>query len=87
MPNAATCEFGGTQGIRNTGALDAAIVRPQSSYCDTLIEEAAALMESLAMNHPFLDGNERTAFHALMSSSARTAVSSIATTTKSNGSS
>ena len=40
-----------------------AIMRPQIGYYDTLIDEAAALMESLAMNHPFLDGNKRTAFY------------------------
>ncbi|MYC64665.1 MAG: type II toxin-antitoxin system death-on-curing family toxin [Caldilineaceae bacterium SB0661_bin_34] len=55
-------EFGGTSGIRGTGAL-AAITPPQIGCCDTLIEEAAALMENLAMNHPFLDGNKRTAFY------------------------
>ena len=31
-------------------------------YYDGLIQEAAALMESLAMNHPFVDGNKRVAF-------------------------
>ena len=35
---------------------------PSLGYYDTLIEEAAALMESLANNHPFVDGNKRTAF-------------------------
>jgi death-on-curing protein len=33
-------------------------------YYDGLIEEAAAMMESLAMNHPFVDGNKRVAFFA-----------------------
>jgi death-on-curing protein len=55
-------EFGGAAGIRDLGALDAALVRPQLGYYDTLIDEAAALMESLAMNHPFVDGNKRVAF-------------------------
>ena len=55
-------EFGGATGIRDEGALASAIMRPQMGYYDTLIEEAAALMESLAMNHPFVDGNKRTAF-------------------------
>ena len=44
--------------------LDSAILRPQMGYYDGIIEEAAALMESLAMNHPFVDGNKRTAFAA-----------------------
>ncbi len=55
-------EFGGAMGIRDEGALASAIMRPQMGYYDTLIEEAAALLESLAMNHPFVDGNKRTAF-------------------------
>ena len=39
-------------------------MRPQIGYYDNIIEEAAALMESLAMNHPFVDGNKRVAFFA-----------------------
>ena len=61
--DAAVNEFGGALGIRDEGALASAIMRPQIGYYDTLIEEAAALMESLAMNHAFLDGNKRTAFY------------------------
>ena len=57
-------EFGGATGLRDVGALDSAILRPQMGYYDGIIEEAAALMESLAMNHPFVDGNKRTAFAA-----------------------
>ena len=60
----AISEFGGAFGIREPGALVSALMRPQIGYYDSLIEEAAALMESLAMNHPFLDGNKRTAFYA-----------------------
>ena len=37
-------------------------MRPQIGYYDGFIEEAAALLESLAMNHPFVDGNKRVAF-------------------------
>jgi death on curing protein len=55
-------EFGGTHGVRDKGRLEAAIFRPQTGYYGTLAEEAAALMESLANNHPFLDGNKRTSF-------------------------
>jgi death on curing protein len=55
-------EFGGLGGIRDLGALDAALMRPQLGYYDTLIEQAAAMMESLANNHPFVDGNKRVAF-------------------------
>jgi death-on-curing protein len=52
-------EFGGMHGIRDSGLLEAAIYRPQNGYHDDLIHEAAALMESLANNHAFLDGNKR----------------------------
>ena len=57
-------EFGGSLGLRDAGALESALMRPQLGYYDSLIEEAAALMESLAMNHPFVDGNKRTSFFA-----------------------
>jgi death on curing protein len=55
-------EIGGPQGIRDRGLLESAILRPQKGYYGNLIEEAAALMESLANNHPFLDGNKRVSF-------------------------
>lgn len=42
--------------------LTAALYRPQTGYYADLIEEAAALWESLSQNHPFIDGNKRTAF-------------------------
>ena len=54
--------FGGTSGIRDEGALASALIRPQLGYYDSLIQEAAALMESLANNHPFVDGNKRVAY-------------------------
>jgi death on curing protein len=53
--------FGGTLGIRDRGALESALARPQSDYYGDLIQEAAALWESLSQNHPFLDGNKRVA--------------------------
>ena len=57
-------EFGGSLGLRDMGALESALFRPQIGYYDGLVEEAAAMLESLAMNHPFVDGNKRTAFYA-----------------------
>lgn len=57
-------EFGGTTGVRDLGALEAAVFRPQTGYYDDPIAEAAALLESLVQNHPFLDGNKRTAVAA-----------------------
>ena len=50
--------------------LEAALYRPQTGYYANLIEEAAALWESLAQNHPFIDGNKRTAFAATYTSLA-----------------
>ena len=57
--------YGGAAGIRDPGQLDAALFRPQTGYYADVIAEAAALWESLSQNHPFVDGNERTAFAAM----------------------
>jgi death on curing protein len=54
--------YGGASGVRDVGALESALHRPQTGYYDTLIHEAAALCESLVQNHPFVDGNKRVAF-------------------------
>ena len=56
--------YGGAEGIRDPGLLEAALFRPQTGYYPTLIDEAAALWESLSQSHPFADGNKRTAFAA-----------------------
>jgi len=56
--------YGGAAGLRDPGQLEAALFRPQTGYYADLIEEAAALWESLSQNHPFIDGNKRTAFAA-----------------------
>jgi len=56
--------FGGLHGVRDAGASEAAVFRPQTGYYDSAQEEAAALMESLGMNHGFVDGNKRIAFTA-----------------------
>lgn len=57
-------EFGGTDGVRDLGALESAVFRPQTGYYEDPIAEAAALLESLVQNHPFLDGNKRVAVAA-----------------------
>lgn len=57
--------FGGAVGIRDAGLIEAALARPQSGYYGDLLEEAAALWESLAMNHGFVDGNKRVGFAAV----------------------
>jgi death on curing protein len=56
--------YGGSHGVRDPGILESALFRPQTGYYSDLIEEAAALWESLSQNQPLLDGNKRTAFAA-----------------------
>ncbi len=56
--------FGGPAGLRDRGLLESALFRPQTGYYADLPETAAALFESLLMNHPFVDGNKRVAFFA-----------------------
>jgi death-on-curing protein len=56
--------YGGALGVRDLGALEAALFRPQTGYYTDIVAEAAALLESLAINHPFMDGNKRIAFAA-----------------------
>ena len=51
--------YGGSHGVRDQGLLEAALFRPQTGYYADLIEEAAALWESLAQNDAFIDGNKR----------------------------
>jgi len=54
--------YGGAAGVRDQGLILSALLRPQTGYYADVIEEAAALWESLAMNHGFIDGNKRVAF-------------------------
>jgi death-on-curing protein len=56
--------FGGPAGIRDRGLLESALFRPQTGCYEDLASMAAALFESLLMNHPFIDGNKRVAFFA-----------------------
>ncbi len=57
-------EFGGLHGIRDNNSLESSVIRPQSGYYNDIYEEASALMESLASNHSFIDGNKRISFFA-----------------------
>ncbi|TKJ31798.1 MAG: type II toxin-antitoxin system death-on-curing family toxin [Chloroflexi bacterium B3_Chlor] len=58
-------ETGGSHGVRDIGLLESAVARPQATfegqelYLD-IFSKAAALMDSLIRNHPFVDGNKRT---------------------------
>jgi len=62
--------FGGTSGIRDQGLLESALAQPQSTFSGQLLHptiyaQAAAYLHHIAMNHPFIDGNKRTAFAAM----------------------
>ena len=56
--------FGGDRGIRDHGLLESALFRPQTGYYRHIEEMAAAMFESLLVNHAFVDGNKRVAFFA-----------------------
>lgn len=62
-------DFGGASGLQDRGALESALARPamtfggEDLYTD-LADKAAALMHSLVLNHPFVDGNKRIGVHA-----------------------
>ena len=61
--------FGGPAGLRDRGALESAVARPQMTFggedlYPEIEDKAAALMHSLVMNHPFVDGNKRVGAHA-----------------------
>ena len=58
-------ETGGEHGIRDLGLLESAVARPQATFesqdlYTNIFEKAAALMDSLVNNHPFMEGNKRT---------------------------
>ncbi len=59
--------FGGSQGVRDKDALLSAIGRPFQTFdgkelYENAIQKAAALVESILINHPFVDGNKRTGY-------------------------
>lgn len=59
--------FGGAPGVRDEGLLRSALERPfagfgDSAFYPTPAEKAAALVESIVKNHPFMDGNKRTGY-------------------------
>jgi len=54
--------FGGAPGIRDAGLLESTLFRPQTGYYNDLSEMAAALFESLLLNHASIEGNKRVAF-------------------------
>lgn len=61
---------GGSPGVRDQGLLESAIYRPQATFggedlYPSLVSKVAALTYSLVKNHPFVDGNKRTAYEAM----------------------
>jgi death-on-curing protein len=63
-------EHGGADGVRDEGLLDSALARPQQMLAYTEPEPdianlATALAYGIVRNHPFVDGNKRTAYVAL----------------------
>jgi len=59
-------ETGGSHRVRDVGMLQSALGRPQATYAGkelypNIFTKAAALLDSLVRNHPFVDGNKRTA--------------------------
>jgi death on curing protein len=59
--------FGGSKGTRDRGILESAINRPYQTFDQTElypfpVDKAAAVFESMISNHPFVDGNKRTAY-------------------------
>ncbi len=60
-------KFGGSKGIRDIGLLESALGRPFATFDNkdlypNPIEKASAILESIVINHPFIDGNKRTAY-------------------------
>ncbi|NNU34587.1 type II toxin-antitoxin system death-on-curing family toxin [Mucilaginibacter sp. S1162] len=70
LHDASIKSYGGGHGLRDKNLLLAAIARPfqtfdQQELYPTPVEKAAAIFESLIINHPFIDGNKRTAYLTL----------------------
>ncbi len=65
-------KYGGGNGVRDLGSLESAIAKPFQTFdgndlYETIFEKAAALSESIIINHPFIDGNKRTGFVSMIS--------------------
>jgi len=63
-------KFGGTSGLRDKNLLESALGRPFQTFdkkelYKSPIEKAAALIESIITNHPFIDGNKRFGYVAM----------------------
>ena len=64
-------EYGGSHGLRDEDLMESAVARPYQTFggddlYPTPFEKAAAIAESVIINHPFVDGNKRTGFLAML---------------------
>lgn len=67
----AIARFGGSDGVREVALLESAVAAPQASFggkspYQDMMEVAAAYLFYLCQNHPFVDGNKRTALGACL---------------------
>ncbi len=67
LHNAILKQYGGASGTRDSNLLDSALNRPFQTFdgedlYPSLYEKAAAVLQSVIINHPFVDGNKRTGF-------------------------
>jgi death on curing protein len=72
LHDASIDDYGGSKGVRDIGLLESAIARPFQTFGGedlyiSAFEKAAALSESLIINHPFVDGNKRTGLLGMLS--------------------
>ncbi len=63
--------YGGTDGVRDQNGLESALIRPfdgfdEQDYYPTIEEKSAAILQSVLLNHPFVDGNKRTGFYLML---------------------
>jgi death on curing protein len=64
--------FGGANGVRDSSSLESSLSRPFQTFNgkelhQSVINKAAALIESIVINHPFVDGNKRTGYVVMRS--------------------
>lgn len=64
-------KYGGSQGIRDEGLMESAIARPYQTFdgedlYPSYVDKAASIIESIIINHPFVDGNKRTGYLAML---------------------
>jgi len=76
--------FGGSSGVRDMDMLESALARPFQTFggvelYESIFEKSAALLESLVKNHPFVDGNKRTGFLAVLMLLKKSKIKLIAT--------